>query len=125
MKFYIASRFGNKEEVRKIIEFLRERGHDVSMDWTVHESIKPFEKNMERAKRYAIEDIDGVRDCDVFILISDEAGTGMYIELGVAIALDKRIFVVGEHTERTIFYFHPKIQRRDSIEDVFRELRIS
>ncbi len=127
MKIYIAARFGKKQEVRNLYELLKERGHEITLDWTTHEFIKPFEDNQEIAEKYSVEDIEGVRNSDVFILLTDEAGTGMYVELGAAIFSNiefgkPKIYVIGEYTSRSMFYFHPSVNRRKSIEEVLEEI---
>ena len=76
MKFYIAARFGLKEKVREIYKKLKDKGHDVTLDWTLHKSIKPYDKNQELAEKYSIQVISGVRESDIFILLTNEAGTG-------------------------------------------------
>lgn len=124
MKFYIASRFDKKKEIKNVMQFLQNRGHTVTTDWTKHKPIKPYSEHQEIAKDYAIEDMEGVKNCDIFILLSDEAGTGIYIELGVALALGKKIFVVGPHDDRSMFFFHPQVARRTTIDEVFKELAI-
>lgn len=128
MKFYIASRFGLKEQVGGIYDKLREKGHEVTTDWTRHAPIKPYADNQDASKRNSMEDIDeGVLESDVFVLISNEAGTGMYVELGAAIAEHIRngrpkIYVIGEHTGRSMFYFHPSVIRKGSFEEVLEDL---
>src|SRR3989344_8573419 len=112
MKFYIASRFGLKEEVR-----------------VLYKTVKPYADNKEISREYAMEDINGAMNCDVFILISDEAGTGMYTELGAAIANNikfgaPKIYVAGEHIDRSIFYYHPSVKQMSTTEEVFKDLKI-
>lgn len=129
MKIYIAARFDKKEEVRGLQKMLSEKGHEISADWTLHKPIKPYDQNQEIAASYAIEDVDGVKDCDVFILLTDEAGTGMYVELGVAILSHlqsgkPKIYAVGERISRSMFYFHPSVNRRENIGQVLKELEI-
>ncbi len=68
-----------------------------------------------------------MRNSDVFILLSDDAGTGMYAELGAAILLNlehgrPQIYIVGKDNARSMFYFHPAVKRRNSIDDVFDEI---
>ena len=128
MKFYIAARFGMKEEVKEIYKKLQEKGHEIVGDWTLHLPIKPYDQNQEMSKNYSEEDIQGVLDCDVFLLITDGAGTGMYVELGAAIASflqNKKpsIYAIGEHNSRSMFYFHPVVKRRDTVEEVLDEIK--
>ena len=129
MTFYVASRFGNKEFVRKIYEILQSKGHSITADWTQHKSIKPYDQNASMCGNYAIEDIGGVKDCDVFILVSGEGGTGMHTELGVAILSHilfgkPKIYVAGEHNKNSMFYYHPSVKRMEKIEYVFEDLGI-
>ncbi len=129
MKFYIAARFNLMDKIKEVYKLLVEEGHEISLDWTEHKPIKPYDKNINTSKQYSIEDIDGVRNSDVFVLVSDEAGTGMYVELGVAILSNiiygkPRIFIIGENNTRAMFYFHPSVERRENLEQVLSELDI-
>lgn len=130
MKFYVAARFGLKDRVREIYQMLRDKGHEITADWTLHRPIKPYENNPEISQEYSREDVNGARLSDVFLLLSDEAGTGMYVELGVAILSHMergrpKIYVVGPETSRSMFYFHPAVNRRRTIEEVFEEIEKS
>lgn len=128
MKIYIATRFQKKKIVRKWLRRFKELGYEPVADWTNHKSIKPYKENFELSEQYSIEAIRGVKDSDVFILISDEAGTGMYIELGRAISsyLERgkpKIYVVGKYNSRSMFFFHPSVNRRRTIQEVFEEIK--
>ncbi len=128
MKIYVAARFGKKEEVRKLYRLLEEYGHVITLDWTLHKPVKPYEKNQETTRQYAIEDIEGVKSCDVFILLSDAGGTGMYVELGAAVILNvmfgkPKIYIVGDHLSRSLFYYHPSVNRRKNVQQVLQEIR--
>jgi len=128
MKWYIAARFELKEEVRAMYKVLEARGHTITDDWTKHQSIKPYDKNAEMARQYTNDDLTGVMNADVVLILSDEAGIGMYTELGVAMASQllkgsPLIFITGEHTARNMFYFHQTVMRRPtaSIVDIIDE----
>ena len=127
MKIYVATRFGRKDEVKKIYKKLIDNGHEISADWTVHQNMRPYENNERISEEYAIKDIEGVKNCEAFILLSDEGGQGMFVELGTAILSNllygrPKIFVVGEHNSNCLFFFHPSVMRKNSIEDVLKEL---
>jgi hypothetical protein len=128
MKVYVAAPFERKHEVLDLFRLLEKKGHSVSFDWTVHKKIKPFTENHEIAQRYSIEDINGVKDSDAFILLSEREGCrGMHVELGAAILSNVRsgkpaIFVVGGHNSGSLFYFHPSVKRRETIEQVLEEM---
>lgn len=126
MKFYIASRFSRIPDVRNIIKILEEKGHEVSFDWTQHKRLIPYKDNLDLAKEYAIDDAKGVLNCDIFILLTDEAGTGMYVEFGIALGLaikigKPKIFVVGTY-DNCSFYYHPSVCWKNTIEDVLEEI---
>jgi len=125
---YIAARFGLKDEVKNMQKQLHELGYETIADWTDHQLIKPYEKNVGLSKEYAIEDIDAAKDCDIFILMSDDSGTGMYVELGAAIASHTekgtpKIYVVGENKSRSMFYFHPSVNRIDTFDEVLEDVK--
>lgn len=129
MKFYIAAKFQLKEKVREIYTRLQEEGHEITADWTLHKSIKPYEDNPDIAQEYAIEDINAAQSCDVFVILSEEAGTGMYVELGAAISSNlkqgkPKIYIIGNHNTRSMFYFHPSVNRRNNLEEVLQEIKL-
>lgn len=127
MNVYVAAVFEKRQEVRDVYARLRERGHTIAEDWTQHQPVKPYDQNAERSCAYAMADITAARSCDVFILLSDAAGTGMYIELGAAISshLERgmpRVYVIGDHAARSLFYFHPSVARRQTLDEVLDEI---
>src|SRR3989344_1205879 len=128
MKIYIASAFTEKELVAQLFERAKSLGFEIAGDWTIHRLVKPYEENKEISKQYAEEDISSVRNSDVFILLSNQEGsTGAHVEFGAALALAKekgkpKIYVVGDHTSRSLFYYHHLVNIRKDIEDIFQEL---
>ena len=130
MTIYIAASFALKEHVAELYALCEKRGYTVSHDWTQHTATTTADRldDPSQAVEYAIADVDGVRNADVFVMLADgPAGTGRYIELGVAIQshLERgtpQIFIVGEANADSIFYFHPSVQRVDTMEDVFAQL---
>ena len=126
MDFYIAARFRLKDEVREIHKRLREKGHGVVYDWTEEELIRPYEKNPEMVRETAEKSIHASESCDVFVLISDSAGTDMYGELCSAITSKKpKIYVIGDFLDRSKFFFHPRVKRMKSIDDIFQDLELT
>lgn len=125
---YVASRFALKEEIRKIYSELEKIGYSVSGDWTRHKPIKPYEKHPRLSREYSVQDINRARKSNLFILISDRAGTGMHTELGSAIDhylefKRPRIYVIGKHLSASMFFFHPAVRRKETIEELIEELK--
>ena len=128
MKFYIASRVKNKELVKNIHQKLISSGHTVLSTWVDEKSANPYENHVLEAKNLAIQCVNAVKECDVFILISDETGSGMYTEMGVALSRSTKnkpkIYVIGDYINRSAFFFHPSVKRLSSFNDVLKDLEI-
>ena len=128
MKIYVAGKLESRERIKETYNKLIEKGHKISYNWTKHKQIKPYEKNQVLANKYSSNELSGLQNCDVFILFSErEGGTGMHIEFGVALILNKlfnkpKIYVVGHANNRSTFYFQETVKRVDTLEDVLKEL---
>ncbi|MCK9368519.1 toll/interleukin-1 receptor domain-containing protein [Candidatus Dojkabacteria bacterium] len=128
MKFYIASRLKNKEFVRKIHNELLKKGHTFTSSWIEEKDILPYEKHKKESEVRANKSIEEINNCDIFVLISDETGAGMYTELGIALQLAKtnnkpKIYVVGRYNERSVFFFLPLIKRVNSFKEVLDDIK--
>ena len=128
MKVYLAGRFDERAKIRQMQAQLREHGHKITFDWTNHDPIARYGDRPDLAKVYAEEDLQGVVEADAFIfLTSATVGTGSHTELGVAIREFQisgcpKVFVIGEHTSRSIMYFHTDVERRLNFDSVLEEL---
>ena len=129
MKFYIASRFFNKEQAQTVMVALQKKGHTVTADWTLHKDVRPYAQHSGIARAYSAEDMTGTLNCDVFALLTDGGtdGKGMHVELGAAIASQllrgrPQVFVVGKNNADSLFYFHSAVKRLDTIAAFFEEI---
>lgn len=129
MNIFIASSIKNKGEVNTIYQKLIDAGHKIVVDWTKDEPVERDDKNFFTEKsRRAVRDLDGVLNCEVFIILSEPIdGRAKYSEFGIALASHinngrPEIFVVGEDTTRSLFFFHPAVKHKKSIEEVISEL---
>lgn len=127
MKVYVAARTSDRKEVKNLNKLLQQKGFEVS-DWTWHKNTKPYTKHKKLSKDYSVEDIKNILNSDVFILLTNKTpGFGSTTELGVALAsfeLTKKpiIYVVGQHIETNMFYFHPAVNLRKSIKELLKEI---
>jgi hypothetical protein len=129
MKFYVAAKWQLKEEVREIYRKIKEASHEITEDWTRHPPAKPYDKNKDLSRKLSVIDMNAVKNSDVFVLLTNEDGVGMYIEIGGAIMSriingKPRVYVIGKKLGRSMFFFHPVVKRRKTIEDVFEDLGI-
>lgn len=129
---YVAGQFSKREQLHEIMIQFRERGHFISYDWTHHVS-QDQNKTAEQFGQEALVDFQGVEKADVVVAFMDDikyAYRGTFSELGAAIVLKKRIFVVtpkelqnkGSFFWNTATYHHPLIQHVDNKEIVFQAL---
>ena len=113
--------------MKEIHEELTARGHTTTSAWVNEGNIIPYERNSKTARSLAAQCIKESANCDVFVLITDEQGAGMYTELGAALHSNiqnnkPRIYVIGDYLDRSMFFFHPSIKRLKSIDEVLKDL---
>lgn len=132
VKVFVSGQIDEKEAVQLAYKTLENAGFRVTHDWTMTDPLIDRDAQRDEAGHRASLDITGVVEADVYILMSDnkKAGKGMYVELGAALALQERlgtpdVYVVGPMNHMSIFYLHPRVKHRESIEDVIEELRAS
>ena len=98
MKFYIASSLRNYKQVRELSRLLRNAGWECTYDWTMN---CPLEKiDGETLKSIGEKECEGVKQSEVVIILTPQ-GRGTHTELGMAIALDKKVYVC--HRDDTYF----------------------
>ena len=113
MKFYIGSGFKNCELVNYYSKKLEENGWKHTYNWTKNIS---NDETIEDLIEYSKLEQAGIKEADVVIILLP-AGRGTHIELGMALALNKKIFLCSEtkdefSIENTVnFYQLPNIVR--------------
>ena len=111
MKFYIGSGMKNCELVNYYANLLKENGWEQTYDWVKNVS---DDVSLEDMIEYATLESQGIVDSDIVIILLP-AGRGAHIELGMAMALNKRIFLCSTTKEEfsientVAFYELPKI----------------
>ena len=110
MKVYVAGKYENISTVRYVQTLLIEAGHEISHDWTTQTG---------DLSHQAAADIMGVQDGDAFVGIFLRKLTyrGALAELGGALALGKRVIIMGHGADRCIFTHHPAVQRFERLMD--------
>lgn len=89
MKFYVGSGMKNCELVNYYAKLLKENGWVQTYDWVKNVSDDISRDDMIK---YASLESQGIADSDVVIILLP-AGRGAHIELGMAMALNKKIFL--------------------------------
>jgi len=129
MKFYVASSVKNKEHVQSVFDRLIAAGHKVTANWTLTDDIPEHkrDKRKEYVRSIAKRDFEGIRECDVFVLISDPPeGRSMYVELGVALSFGEMtgrpiVYVVGPANNESVFYYHSLVKRIENWDKIIKE----
>lgn len=110
MKLYIAGKFQERKQVRWLMDRLVELGHTITFDWTTaHYETK------EETPEDAVECVRGVINADAYVgvFIMDYTYKGALIEMGVALGLDKKVYIIG-HAIDSLFIKHPNVQQFDN-----------
>jgi hypothetical protein len=105
MKFYIAS--SSVERARDLAQKLVDAGHKVTSSWIKTGWGSHGPQFDEERSQVARRDLMDVTAADALILLSDEDNVpgGKHVEFGYAIALGKKVYVIGRR--ENIFHWHP------------------
>lgn len=118
MRFYLAARFGRKEQLLNVRKWLRLLGHEVTSRWldTTWEDSDPNVSSVappEYREKYCLIDLEDVLAAECLISFTerpdDSAGKrgGRHVEFGVALQAGKPLIIVGER--ENIFHHHPSV----------------
>lgn len=128
MKFFISGATVDAVIIRQQMDTVETAGHSITHDWTDMElALRDSDRKTKRElwNEWAQHDIQGVLDCDVYVLNCNAAGAGkgLYVELGAALALAQTygtpdVYAIGDLEEATIFSAHSAIRKAHSIEEV-------
>lgn len=106
-RFYIGSSLSNQEEVTWYAQRLKELGWEHTYDWTKNLGQEITAGDLAE---YAARERRAIGDSDVVILLLP-GGRGTHVELGLALALGKKVFLCagGEEAfspENTVAFYH-------------------
>jgi hypothetical protein len=113
MKVYVAGRWTRKTEAREAQRALVAAGHSITHDWTAADDTgMAGEEQIAYHSEQARADVEGVFRADALVLLHDNTGRGLFVELGLALADPcKAIVVIGapRDAEACVFYHLPWI----------------
>ena len=123
MKIYIAA--SNQEAAILTSLRLIEAGHDITSSWLS----EPFDRTVKysEAERRAIAetDFDDIADADALVCLESDGliPGGKFVEVGIALGLEKLVCVVGRR--ENMLMWHPGISQVDSIEEFIEIVAVS
>lgn len=109
--FYISTRKDRSPEADALVGALQARGWKRTFDWGEHGNV-----GTDQYATIALAEIEGVRDADVLIVLLP-GGFGTHVEIGVALALGKRVILQAPDPETLntpyacVFHYHPNVKR--------------
>ena len=114
VKIFVSGKFFDKEVISSFMNMFRNMGHVITHDWTKFEGDNPTDEELKIAGE---NDINGVRNCDIHIIILSDpnyAYRGTFAELGCSLGLGKRVMIFSGPKEglymRVPFYHHPLVE---------------
>ena len=111
MNFYVASSFQNKKVVNEVSLLLKQLGWHHTYNWTQSERVT----SLEALQKIGMLEKQAIANSDVVVVILP-GGKGSHIELGLAIAWGKKIFLYSPDLEAlnmqttSTFYHLPGVQ---------------
>ena len=105
-KFYVTSSFKNRQAVRSVSKGLKEKGFIQTYDWTENNRAP----EIGELKRIGLLEKKAVMDAD-FLIVLLPAGKGSHIELGIALGLEKPVYLYSpddevNHPDTTSTFYH-------------------
>ena len=114
MKIYTASKLANAEAVNVFNGLLKQAGFEVTYEWATHGYIDNSDSELKR--KVAQNEMEGVAKAD-YLVVLHPGGFGTHIEIGVALAMNIPIIMIGfDKTQPTpSFYYLDSITMFDGI----------
>jgi nucleoside 2-deoxyribosyltransferase len=132
MKIYVAGKTHDFERVRRVQAACQRLGHTITFDWT--ETVEAYENpgdghdfdalTPEFKAECGENDFMGVASAELVIaLVEHEHITGTLIEIGMALALYKDVWLVGKPKRDSVFYYLPQVKQKfSSVYDIIHHL---
>jgi len=114
MKIYVACPMQFVSEARRVALYLATSGYVITSRWLLNKVSSPMRDMNDAAKaNYATEwcdkDYFDLESADVAVILNPDASVtgGTHVELGIALALRKRIIAIG--SKPNVFYYHTSV----------------
>ncbi|NPC96977.1 hypothetical protein [Nocardioides sp. zg-DK7169] len=126
MKVYVAGALADVAGVQAVQAAVMAAGHELTLDWTRSLDVtlvESYGSDLALSASLASDDLEAVLSAEaVLVVMSDEEGRGMFVELGAALARAHRgelqhVVLLGPIGRESVFYFHPAVQRMTSVDE--------
>lgn len=122
--FYLAASYPRKDEAIIVRDQLLIHGFECTSRWLDGRPGEGYEKGVSAMpSRFAIEDAEDVVRGDFLVSLTGDTKSrgGRHTELGIAIALGKRCFLLGELEQ--VFHHHPLVAQVFSVSSLVGAVR--
>lgn len=133
MRVYVAGRTSDTERVRRVQQMVRDRGGEITFDWTDVEGPnaqgeirRDWSGAPLRARALSERERQAVVDADITILCWGDGACGALLETGIAMGAGRSVIVLGA-TRESVFWYLPNVYRHDTeqhlgwlLDDLFR-----
>jgi nucleoside 2-deoxyribosyltransferase len=127
---YVAGHLADRAAVAEAQHAVVAAGHELTHDWSPElEFTMDCASRPEDSAQIAQADLTGVMAADAVIVIasSPQPGRGLFVELGAALAraemgLLRHVVAVGTIVHESVFYFHPRVRRVETIHEWLAEV---
>lgn len=120
MRIYLAAPWVFKDEAARAGALLESAGHIITKKWWEHREvpgyIHPPDVSNDELMFQAAEDLAGVFNAQVMVLLNFAVSEGKAVETGLALAYGTPIIVVGVRSN--LFHYLPGVTFAKSIEEV-------
>lgn len=117
MKIYLCAPWKHREEAAQYARRLENDGHQITRDWWNKEA---GDHETDKLGQLAEEDLKAVHEADYVLVLNLEKSEGKAVETGYALALKKRIGIVGKPFN--IFYHLNDVEHYDTFKEALQNL---
>lgn len=118
MRIYVAAPWKHRDDANVAAKQLRDANHVVISRWLRDHADST---NHVQLQREAMNDLHDLSQCEGLIYLNLAKSEGKATELGFALAMQKRIILVGER-ENNVFLHLPQIYQVPTVHDAIRLL---
>jgi thymidine kinase len=128
-KVYLAGKYKESSDIYNKMNELKTKGYSITFDWTRNVEKRKNSPETFNVPDSAESDLEGVRTCDIFIALltdKDYAYRGTSTELGAALILEKKIYVVcpkiNTEIQHNVFLHHKLVTQFENWESLLETL---
>lgn len=127
MNIYIAAPWADRALMPDIATRIESAGYKITHKWwETEDTPEGFPGTAATLRQQAINDVNGVKNADLVLVMNTAKSEGKSLEQGVAICENKPIVIVGKRGEfsKNVFHYLDNYQWVDTVDDAVKVLGI-